>query len=131
MYTVTFYSKNERTLDGSQNYVQKFRIEENEGKLVLESKVLRHNQFEVGNNKYLLGWSTKRQSTTIEYYPDAVLTLADFNGKTNLDLYAVWKDIDWTGCTAFKLNITSNNAIVIAHADKLATAKEIAIDFGD
>ena len=79
----------------------------------------------------MLGWSTKRQSTTIEYYPDAVLTLADFNGKTNLDLYAVWKDIDWTGCTALKLNITSNNAIVIAHADKLATAKEIAIDFGD
>lgn len=131
MYTVTFYGKNERTLDGSQSYVQKFRIEENEGKPVLESKVLRHNQFEVGNNKYLLGWSTKRQSTTVEYYPDSVLTLADFNGKTNLDLYAIWKDIDWTGCTAFKLNITSNNAIVIAHADKLATAKEIAIDFGD
>ena len=60
-----------------------------------------------------------------------IIRSSDFNGKTNLDLYAVWKDIDWTGCTAFKLNITSNNAIVIAHADKLATAKEIAIDFGD
>lgn len=135
MYTVTFHGKTEKTLDGSSSYVQKYRITgtSEDGKQVeIEQKPLRQSQFETGSSLLLLGWTTKRASNEVEFLEDQVLTVADFMGKTNLDLYAVWKSVDWTSCTTLELETDDNSkTIEIAEGKLISSAKDVVIDFGD
>ena len=127
IHTVTFYGNGEKTLNGKGSYIQKYR----DIGTGIENKPIRSSQFNVGTNKYLLGWSIKSTASQIDYHESDRLSLADFHGSKNLDLYAVWRNIDWNNCTSFKLNINNNNAVVIANGRKIPNVDDIVIDFGD